>query len=562
MKAFYRCNQICLALVTGVITLIFNMESVGAAEKIYLDYGILGRSIPVTALEKYASDGFVDNDLDPYLNLLSANAKIEFRALLSTSISSVTPEELATIFSPFVMSQWFNSPIGERGLLQTGEMLKTGAHQNGYQALRAALVLAASDAEGLSLINLLHYWPTEEVRVDLVKALQLIKSLKIDIEATEKLVATMQQQSAAVAATEPALDYGALPFLTNVDSSGVVERHFELTDADRDRSIPIDLYLPDNWETMASLPVMLITHGYGDTRKNPTFAGMARHLAAMGFVVALPEHIGSNHTYQENLAKGLVNESFEAMEFVNRPLDITFLLDSLERQNKTEFAGRLQLERVGIMGHSFGGYTALAASGGRVNIPKLQQLCALDGKMTPERLNIGLLLECRLLELQSSPKIFRSLVDGRLRDDRIGLTIVMSPISKMFGDQGLAQLTLPVVILGGSYDVAAPVVPEQLDAFTQLTTEEKYFYLAEDTSHTVELTRMTMNLLYPHSKITQSLDETSTLLAEMSRTLIIAHSKTHLLGDETYRPYLSAAYVEANSAKPTRVHLVRSFQQD
>lgn len=35
----------------------------------------------------------------------------------------------------------------------------------------------------------------------------------------------------------------------------------------------------------------------------------------------------------------------------------------MERRNKTEYEQRLKLNKVGVLGHSFGGYTALAVAG-------------------------------------------------------------------------------------------------------------------------------------------------------------------------------------------------------
>jgi predicted dienelactone hydrolase len=85
------------------------------------------------------------------------------------------------------------------------------------------------------------------------------------------------------------------------------------------------------------IPVMVISHGYADTRTR--FASFAESLAANGFAVALPEHIGSNAAYRDAMEAGFAHESFQAMEFINRPLDIRLLLDELERKNKTEFQG-------------------------------------------------------------------------------------------------------------------------------------------------------------------------------------------------------------------------------
>ncbi|EFK95055.1 conserved hypothetical protein [sediment metagenome] len=50
----------------------------------------------------------------------------------------------------------------------------------------------------------------------------------------------------------------------------------------------------------------------------------------------------------------------------NRPKDVTFAIDRMEMLNgeaESEFHGRIDMHKVGVAGHSFGGYTAHAVSG-------------------------------------------------------------------------------------------------------------------------------------------------------------------------------------------------------
>ena len=100
---------------------------------------------------------------------------------------------------------------------------------------------------------------------------------------------------------------------------------------------------------------------------------------------------------------------------------------------------------------------------------------------------------------------------------------------------------------------------EQLAAFQRLTTSEKYFYLAQNLSHTSALTRAIPDLAYPRSGIVESFNASEQWLFNLMVTLLIAHGQVSLVGDETYSPYLTAAYVEAVSVEPTRLHLLRSL---
>ena len=201
------------------------------------------------------------------------------------------------------------------------------------------------------------------------------------------------------------------------------------------------------------------------------------------------------------------------------------------------------------------------AAGATVDINRLQQQCDPEAAFAPDNVNIALLIQCRLLELETSPQAIRQLTDGSLADERVGLVITFAPLSNLFGEQGMGQIQVPTVLMGGAYDIATPIVLEQLTAFQWLTTAEKYFYLAENLSHTTALTRAVLDLVYPRGDVVESFNETEQWLFNLTVTLAIAHGQLYLLGNEAYRPYLTSAYVETVSVEPTRLHLLRSFSE-
>ncbi|MEM9485797.1 MAG: dienelactone hydrolase, partial [Cyanobacteria bacterium P01_F01_bin.116] len=185
--------------------------------------------------------------------------------------------------------------------------------------------------------------------------------------------------------------------------------------------------------------------------------------------------------------------------------------------------------------------------------------CDPEADIEPETVNIALLLQCRLLELKDSPDLLQQLTDGSLADERVGLVLVLSPLSNLFGDKGIEHLQMPVVIVGGTHDIATPIVQEQLAAFQSLTTPDKYFYLAENLSHTTALTQAILGLAYPNSGLVERFNASEPRLFNLMATLWIAHGKVSLLEEQAYSPYLTSAYVEAMSVDPTRLHLLRSL---
>jgi len=144
-----------------------------------------------------------------------------------------------------------------------------------------------------------------------------------------------------------------------------VQPDLTVHDPARNRDIPIRVYLPAN---TTPEPVVLFSHGLGGTRAGSVFLG--EHWAARGYVAVFLQHPGSD----DSVWKGKpVSERMRAMKqaasldnFLLRVQDVPAVLDQLEIWNadKTNLlAGRLDLNKVGMSGHSFGAVTTEAVSG-------------------------------------------------------------------------------------------------------------------------------------------------------------------------------------------------------
>jgi predicted dienelactone hydrolase len=143
------------------------------------------------------------------------------------------------------------------------------------------------------------------------------------------------------------------PFVRGGSSVGV--RTIEAFDATRNRTFPCEIWSPEAMP--GPRPLVVFSHSSGGGRRQSTF--LCTHLASHGYVVAAMDH-------SEIVAPELARQDGETPEQTtarrsawveSRVPDVRFLLDHLLASDAA-----LDPERVAIVGHSFGGWTALAAT--------------------------------------------------------------------------------------------------------------------------------------------------------------------------------------------------------
>jgi dienelactone hydrolase len=108
-------------------------------------------------------------------------------------------------------------------------------------------------------------------------------------------------------------------------------------------------------------PLVLFSHPSGGNRRSATF--LCTHLSSHGYVVAALTH--SEVVAPELARKENENEAERAARaeavIGSRVPDLRFLLDQMLSGAAWESEAKLDATQVGVVGHSFGGWTALAA---------------------------------------------------------------------------------------------------------------------------------------------------------------------------------------------------------
>jgi predicted dienelactone hydrolase len=185
----------------------------------------------------------------------------------------------------------------------------------------------------------------------------------------------------------------------------------------------------------AKRPLVMFSHGRGS---NPLYyAWFAQALAARGYIVAAPYHWRAN-TYDATIA-------YLANKLWQRPVDVSLDIDFLLAD---PFWGKhVDPDRIGVAGHSQGGFTSLWLGGAKVNAEKYLafQQGWRNNRSIPKYLR-------EALPLDPEPAL-------NVADKRIKATFSMAPgIVKAFGmdAEGLGEMRVPAYITVGAGDTQTP----------------------------------------------------------------------------------------------------------
>jgi predicted dienelactone hydrolase len=210
----------------------------------------------------------------------------------------------------------------------------------------------------------------------------------------------------------------------------------DLKDAQRaNRALPIKIHIAKEG---GPFPVIILSHG-GGGNLDANFA-QAHHLATHGFAVLCTEHPGSN---TEVLKRGFrIGENLKTMtrdstEVLGRPKDVSFAIDRAEEWNRSheKLRGRLDLEHIGVMGHSYGAYTTLVVCGARPVLDWLTPVVPPGKGLAPD-----------------------------LSDPRVDCGVALSPQGPgepFFVEASFASLKKPLLGITGSRDIQQGGVPAE-----------------------------------------------------------------------------------------------------
>lgn len=229
------------------------------------------------------------------------------------------------------------------------------------------------------------------------------------------------------------------------------------TDAARaDRAVPVKIYYPSDRNDPA--PVVIVSHGLGGSREG--YAYLGRHLASYGYIAVHVTHEGSDTAalttaiaQSIGVQAALKLIAAKPANIINRPKDLSFAIDRLLDLNKADgqLKGRIDSERIGVAGHSFGAYTVMAVAGQHFFLKSGQEV------------NLG--------------------------DHRVRAAVVMSPPVNALEARQFVPITIPMLLMTGTLD-QSPLgtgggPDDRRKIFDMLTGCDRYLLVFDGGDHMV-----------------------------------------------------------------------------
>ncbi len=505
-----------------------------AAERVVIKVGPLSQSIELTDLETFAQTGEVPDGLRLY------------EQFLSPSLQQTLQQQLALDphMGDRIIEDVMRSANGEL-LLNT---LSRVAPNMTIPQLQAAIRLASMQADGLSVLGILRAIPQETLEVDISAAIALMSQLNFS-NLESRSLSGMLEQELRIDSLSP-LPGGIDPAAPGPEE--VSQRAVSFRDLERQRVIPVEMY----WSESSQGPLVVLSHGFGADRYFLDYLG--KHLASHGLTVVSVEHPGSNLQALVNLPVDpeIADEPsriLPAAEFLDRPRDVTFVLDRIEQLNQSQslYGGLFNTEEVTIIGHSLGGYTGLALAGAKLDLRSLGTFCQ---DIQPLGVSPADWLQCAAVDLEEQ--------QADLSDERIQQVIAMNTLTgELFGEAGLSDITVPTILLTGTQDSVTPTLDQQLGAFTQLSGEKYLLAVIGGTHLSVGDPGNVNPALTELPFMAELRVEETENLRQLIKGVSLSFVSQQTSEAETYRPFLSSAYVQSLSTSTLPLRMVETLPE-
>ncbi|MEB3265685.1 MAG: alpha/beta fold hydrolase [Cyanobacteriota bacterium] len=450
------------SLLVAVVSLVTTAGAARSAELLQVRLGGLELPLSLPQLEAWSQGRRLtaglqttdNHDLPLWLSLLEPAARDDLRRFLQA------PLLRDRSFGQQLLSSW----AGERMLAEVGALV-TGPDGSNTAALLQRTLRRGLERQGeVTTLALLRELPLPVVSLQLDGLLVLGQRWRRDLNRQTRAFEALPQLGL------PLRRQRALSFNGRMAQR---PRRLALAVAHRPEALPLSLWRPAmggaaDRAAAESRPLLLVLPGLGGTADQ--LAWLADALATRGWPVLVLQHPGSDEQAMKAALDGH-RPPPGAESLPQRQADIAAVLTA---RRAGAIPGLVADGPVVLIGHSLGGVAALLAAG-LVPEPGLEQRC----RQAIERLpisNPSQLLQCQLATL---PPPARSLPPPQLR----AVVLLNSFGSLLWPSRGLADLPVPLLMVGGSLDLVTPPLSEQLDLFVTGGDPARRLALVQGGSH-------------------------------------------------------------------------------
>lgn len=205
-------------------------------------------------------------------------------------------------------------------------------------------------------------------------------------------------------------------------------------------------------------PLVIVSHGYSGSPAAMTW--LSENLASKGYVVAAVHHRDPN----------ISDPSKAGQPMLRRPLDIAFVARSLQAQARVGALAGVDPDRVAIIGYSMGGYGVLTVAGASLNPAGRAALAVPRGLLKPY--------------LRRGEKVADLSIPG------LRAVAVIAPAGggsgfNAWGPEGLADLKVPLLVIGGDRDRTVGFVDGVRKVFEQAVHADRYLLVFQNGGHNI-----------------------------------------------------------------------------
>ncbi len=399
-----------------------------AAQKLEVQFE--GMSIPIEIKELLEWSRTRDNygsELFSWLRLLDSQSRDGLLRLLNAPL----------LKDQSMGRQMLRSWVGRQLLDEVSDLIRLDNDSSGEKVIEKFESLLESQPE-VSTLDLLEALPAKSIYLDLDALLKLASRWRAELKIQEELVIALRKipstseviSATRLKATKESLQPSmALKFLT-VDH--------------REDPLSLHVWTPADSNNLSRSSWIVFMPGLGGSQDH--FRWLAESLSREGWPVVVLQHPGSDAKAVQALLEG--KRSAPGAEVLpDRLADLNSVLAAKKNGNIT-----LKGEKVILMGHSLGALTSFLAAGA-YPVSGLYNRCSkvLDSLALT---NLSQLLQCQIVDVK--------LLKQNNIEELNAIVAINSFGSLLWPDPGDANIQVPLLLTGGTYDLITPPLSEQL----------------------------------------------------------------------------------------------------